>query len=195
LTGTLIISDSGTYFATEENACGVASDTIVVNQLQTPGESFVHDLRYCEGLEHVLTIPAADAAWSTGENGSEITIFNSGQYTAEVSNDCGQGSYVFNVVIADCDLEVFAPNAFTPDGDGINDFWMPIVNGDFDKIQWSIWNRWGELIASSSDASKPWLGDVKGGEYYAPNGVYTYVINAVKDLDVKNVKGFLVLIR
>jgi len=51
----------------------------------------------------------------------------------------------------------YMPNAFTPDGDGLNDIFKP--EGTFVKdIQWMIFNRWGEMIFESKDLNKGWDG-------------------------------------
>ena len=47
----------------------------------------------------------------------------------------------------------YAPTAFTPDGDGLNDVWSPVARG-VARYQARIWNRWGELVWSSQDAEK-----------------------------------------
>jgi gliding motility-associated-like protein len=66
----------------------------------------------------------------------------------------------------------YMPNAFTPDGDGLNDIFKP--EGTFVKdIQWMIFNRWGEMIFESKDLNKGWDGFFKGRE--AQNDVYTWV--------------------
>jgi gliding motility-associated-like protein len=63
---------------------------------------------------------------------------------------------------------VFVPNAFTPNGDGLNDIFKP--EGAFRAINMKVFNQWGELI---SDNSVGW--DGKG----QPSGVYAYVMNIV----------------
>lgn len=61
------------------------------------------------------------------------------------------------------DITVFAPNAFTPDGDEFNQDWRIFVNGadiyDFDLF---IFNRWGEIIWESHDPSVGWDGTYRG---------------------------------
>jgi gliding motility-associated-like protein len=86
----------------------------------------------------------------------------------------------------------FAPNSFTPNGDGINDIfevrglsiYKPIVK---------IFNRWGVEVYVSSNLY--WTGD-SGSGYYCDNGVYNWIIE-YKDKDGfnKNQKGFVTLIR
>ncbi len=72
---------------------------------------------------------------------------------------------------------IFVPNCFTPDNDGVNDF-LFVEGHDIAKFEWSIYNRWGEKIYTSTDMSMPWDGSYKNGEYYVPDGVYQYQIVA-----------------
>ena len=67
----------------------------------------------------------------------------------------------------------YAPTSFSPNDDGLNDFWQPITTG-ISSFNISIYNRWGDLVYTSSDVDRPWMGQVGEGEYYAPNGIYYY---------------------
>ena len=71
---------------------------------------------------------------------------------------------------------VFVPNSFTPDNDGINDVFSPVVKGIQDEgYVFRVFNRWGELIFESRDPLVGWLGESQNsGEYYAQDGVYTW---------------------
>jgi gliding motility-associated-like protein len=69
----------------------------------------------------------------------------------------------------------YIPNSFTPDGDGVNDFWQPVIRG-FTSGNFTIHNRWGDVIYFSNDLNKPWTGGASDSDYYVPNGVYQYTI-------------------
>lgn len=77
---------------------------------------------------------------------------------------------------------LFIPNCFTPDNDGINDF-LFVLGHDIKSFEWWIYNRWGELVYTSSDMNMPWDGSFNGGDFYVPDGVYTYMIKAIGDRD------------
>lgn len=89
----------------------------------------------------------------------------------------------------------YLPNAFTPDGDGVNDVWTPVIKG-YNSGKLTIYNRWGDAIYSTEDLSKPWTGGASGSDYYVPNGIYYYVI-AFKDLEdlPHRIAGSISLIR
>lgn len=75
------------------------------------------------------------------------------------------------------ELLIYVPNAFTPDGDGYNDVFLPSVNGaDPDHYELLIFNRWGELIYSTEILTKGWDGSYKGKE--SKQDVYVWKLKA-----------------
>ena len=68
----------------------------------------------------------------------------------------------------------YAPTAFTPNGDGLNDVWLPVVRG-VSEYALRITNRWGQLVFETADPDEPWLGQMGTvGQHYVPNGMYLY---------------------
>lgn len=76
----------------------------------------------------------------------------------------------------DCnDPGVYAPNTFTPNNDGINDYWRPITTQEcWWKWEVRVYNRWGTLVWISYDPDDKWIGERLNS--FVPDGVYTYVI-------------------
>ena len=70
---------------------------------------------------------------------------------------------------------LYVPNTFTPDGDGINDFFRA-YGENIQGFSMEIRNRWGELIFTSDAIDKVWDGSVNGGQYYAQNDTYVWTI-------------------
>jgi gliding motility-associated-like protein len=70
---------------------------------------------------------------------------------------------------------LYIPNSFSPNGDGINDVFMPITLG-ISSFHMEIYDRWGEIIFVSEDRDTPWVGDVHNGEHFAKDGVYIYYV-------------------
>ncbi|MBK8280851.1 MAG: PKD domain-containing protein [Saprospiraceae bacterium] len=94
-------------------------------------------------------------------------------------------------------ISYFLPNAFTPNNDGINDlyFGKGALTGMQD-FQFSIYNRWGELIYHTKDPSEGWNGKKANIGPLEPNGVYVCVVKYKNDHGVpKELKGFATLIR
>jgi gliding motility-associated-like protein len=99
--------------------------------------------------------------------------------TQYVESEFGCNAYVTGTVIVE-GFVFYAPNSFTPDNDGLNDFWLPEMTG-ISSYSLKIFNRWGDLIHASEDLEKPWFGEVHDGDHVAQNGVYNYVV-LVEDL-------------
>ena len=57
---------------------------------------------------------------------------------------------------------IYVPNAFTPNGDGRNELLKPLYVGIKKLVNFSVYNRWGELIFTTTDLSKGWDGTYKG---------------------------------
>lgn len=71
---------------------------------------------------------------------------------------------------------LYIPNAFTPNGDGLNDSFGCIGEG-ITEYTLQIFDRWGSLIFESSDMKVQWDGNYKNE--LAPTGVYVYKVRAV----------------
>jgi gliding motility-associated-like protein len=73
---------------------------------------------------------------------------------------------------------VYVPNAFSPDGDGINDVFMPIVVGvDPERYRFDIFDRWGQPLYSTTDTKGYWDGNFSNGTE-VPIGVYIWKLTA-----------------
>jgi len=82
-------------------------------------------------------------------------------------NGCTQkASLALNTI--DPLIEFWLPTAFTPDGNGRNDGYAPV--GEFDRADFSIYNRWGQLLFVSSPSQPYWDGTYQGN--LVPDGVY-----------------------
>ena len=114
-------------------------------------------------------------------------------YTATNESPLGcQVSDQFTVVVLN-DAVVAVPSAFTPNGDGLNDFFGPLGKVP-DGFRMQLFNRNGEVIFRSSAIEQRWNGRRQGE--LQPVGVYIYLID-YKDLQNKphQQKGTFVLIR
>ena len=69
------------------------------------------------------------------------------------------------------EFEMYIPNSFTPNGDGINDLFRPSVIG-VREYRMRIFDRWGELLFESEDPNETWDGGYAGS--MVPSGVYVY---------------------
>ena len=92
------------------------------------------------------------------------TVINEYGCTATAQGEVGVNGTLF-----------YAPNTFTPNNDGINDRWIPTATG-LAAYHCVIFNRWGEVVFETREAEEGWLGNVKGGEHYAQDGIYLYQV-------------------
>lgn len=92
-------------------------------------------------------------------------------------------------------LSIFVPNAFTPDQDGINEVWRPVVTGAM-EYECSVYNRWGERVFYSETPGEAWLGEMQKGDFFSPDGVYSWHIKVVGvDFETKDLKGHVIIMR
>lgn len=119
-------------------------------------------------------------------------------YTVTVTgaNSCASEDSIFvKSSLSTSTGKFYVPNAFTPNGDGINDcfgvhFWGPTIT-----FEMSVFNRWGQRIFYSKNVNNCWDGTING--ILQPAGTYVYMIKAssVCSKDPVFRKGTVVLIR
>lgn len=97
-------------------------------------------------------------------------------------NQYGCESEYNKELIVDPEFNLFIPNAFTPNADGLNDVFAPIVRGaDPDAFEIQIYNRWGQLIFESRTLSTPWDGRINNN--IAPMGSYVWKIQLTRPVN------------
>ena len=87
------------------------------------------------------------------------------------------------------------PNVFTPDGDGINDVLHPFPYDFIDRIDLTIFNRWGQTVYETNDPDINWDGKLKNTNQLVSPGVYYYICDVyelrLSGLEVRNITGFV----
>ena len=113
--------------------------------------------------------------------------------TASRTNSCIVSITKDDLVIIQDNSYIFIPTVFTPNGDGINDYFhVTITNCKSYSIQ--VFTRWGAPIFQSQDVMASWNGTYGGKQ--APMGVYYWVINAVStDGEAINKSGYVTVVR
>ena len=81
-----------------------------------------------------------------------------------------------NTISVEKPYALYAPTAFSPDGDGINDYFNVIGQG-LTNYTIEIYNRWGQMVFKSNDMSVKWDGNFRNKK--APAGTYVYKVNSV----------------
>lgn len=108
------------------------------------------------------------------------TYENGGTYGISLEVESGEGcrDEAFATVTIEDIFNIYVPNAFTPDEDGINEVFLPKLTGKIfvEKYKFQIFDRWGTIIFETDDMEEPWTGSVRGGEYFAKDDVYNWQI-------------------
>ncbi len=117
--------------------------------------------------------------WSKGENTQQILIDNINTDTGiSVSvdlNSCHSSDSIKIEIIKPL-LDIYFPNAFTPNEDGLNDEFMVVgTSDDVTDFHLQIYDRWGQLIFEPNSPSKSWDGTFNGKS--SEMGSYVYKVN------------------
>ena len=151
----------------------------MVNVHQSPVVNLGPDQKICsesEGNAQKLfnAGPGTKYVWQpTGDTTQSIAVGSPGTYTVTVTNQKGCSSDASVNVREVCPPRLFVGNAFSPDGDGINDLYI-VHHEHVGTFQMLIFNRWGEIIFESRDKNHHWNGIYR--EEPMPIGVYAWII-------------------
>ncbi|MFC2098376.1 gliding motility-associated C-terminal domain-containing protein [Bacteroidota bacterium] len=105
-----------------------------------------------------------------------------------------ESNYSVITCVDNC-IDYLLPNVFTPNGDGINDFFTPSNYSFVERVDMKIYNRWGMLVYKTEDPDINWDGKRMNSNQLVPPGVYYYVCdvyeNRLTGLEVRNIVGFV----
>jgi gliding motility-associated-like protein len=121
---------------------------------------------------------------------SVVQILNPMMYTLRVSNASGcMASDSIRIRIVE---RIYVPDAFSPNGDGLNDYWSLIGIEAYPEAVITVFSRWGEVIFRSGKGyHEPFTGLMNGSEL--PAGMYAYTLSTAPNMPV--MRGQLMLIR
>jgi len=169
-------STSGTYSRNLLNYAGCDS-TVILNLTVNPIpdiEIFAVTDRFCEEDFILLEIITNGDSflWNTGSSENPLTITKSGIYsaTAYLGNCKDTASYTVDY----CPCEMWLPNIFTPNNDGLNDVFIPVVHSNLASFTMHIYDRWGQVIYVTHSFTA-WDGTANGRHVAA--GVYYCTIS------------------
>ena len=111
-------------------------------------------------------------------------------YTLLVSSNKGCGTAADDVLVK-VYKELFVPNAFTPNGDGINDTWRIETLDVFPNADVKVYNRYGEKVFDNYGVNTPWNGKYR--RMQLPPGAYVYTIDLKNSLPIIKGVVFIVL--
>ena len=196
-----LAEEAGKYWVefAEEGGCRFR-DTLVINWQESLFDEMSGDRTLCLGDTILLDAgnEGKDACylWQNNSIDQYLAVSTDGTYSVNVSNPCGEITESVVVDIIDCNLLVIVPNAFSPNGDGINDFFSPACYL-ISRYHIEVFNRWGELLFETNDPSYGWNGTVNGKVCH--EDVYVWLIyyesNATDRLIKRTMRGNVLLKR
>lgn len=155
------LNRNGIYIATVTNLCGASTDTLEVVINPIPRHTInASDSTVCEFEEEVelkITPAYASYEWTTGETSKDIVVETAGIYAVRAWNEFGCTSVATYDLGELCAPDIYAPKAFTPDGDGINDKFY-VVGQSLDGFRLEIFNRQSEKVFDTTDPYEGWDG-------------------------------------
>ncbi|WP_169312781.1 gliding motility-associated C-terminal domain-containing protein [Owenweeksia hongkongensis] len=171
------LNQEGKYWLQSFTPCDTVNDTLLVSYYGKYSTSLPTDTVLCTN-EPVELIAHEDSSvaysWSNGGSSHSSTYYQGGEATLTVHTLCDTLQFVTTITEEDCEaLEVYIPNSFSPDGDGLNDM-FEIGNLPPDASL-QIISRWGEVVYEARPYQNNWRGTTKSGKAL-PAGVYTYVL-------------------
>lgn len=186
----LLNVSSGVYTVTITDAGGCSgTSSVTIGEYPRPDAAFTAD--------PAITIPGNAVTFYNFSSGANSYFWSFGD--SETSTDMTPVHYyqtpgIFDVflyayddfncadsiggkVVVNEEVAFYIPNAFSPDGDGFNDFFGPKGAGlDNDGFEMYIYDRWGKLHFMSQDIHSLWDGTSLSTGNLCPPGVYTWII-------------------
>ena len=170
------------------------TDTVVINDtIPVAVNWYFYDTTY---------VYLTDTLYITEVDTSYITLVDT-VYSVDYQVDTAM-IYEYDMVEVDCatgepcinpfsDCEIYIPNSFTPDNDGVNDVW----GAETDPDCWKDWrmrvfSRSGEIVWESFYSEDIWLG---GNEYYVPDDTYIYRVECEGYGESYIINGHVTIIR
>jgi gliding motility-associated-like protein len=137
-------------------------------------------------------------AWSTEpvQTTARVEGLTFGYYFVDIvdANGCELKDTVY-INPGPCCEEVFIPNAFSPNGDGVNDLFRVTTSAGIELIQFAVYNRWGNRVWSTNDFRSGWDGTFQGKDEDMNTYFYIFKYTCLTDKQQYTKKGDLLLMR
>lgn len=174
----LRVDQPGSYAVTVTDIYGCEfTASYRVREKTVPSIQFenIPSLCYSESVELKVAETGYDFLWDNGSTSDTRTINEVGTYKVTITNEFNC-STVLEAEINDknCVCNPLIPNAFSPNGDGINDEFGAIIPCPINAYTLSIFDRWGKPVFESTEQIQTWNG--YHDETYLRMGVYAWIL-------------------
>lgn len=197
------IAMAGTHLITYaiQDICG---DTGVVNITvnENPSISSSYQNDNCDLSIGTINLDITDGnspyflLWSNGDDTEDLTELISGTYAVTVTDylGCTESETFIIENILDCSGELWLPNIFSTNDDGLNDILYVRGTEKATTFLFTIYNRWGEIVFKTTNTLEGWDGTHHGN--LVNNDVFAYIVSATfTDGSEDNINGTVTLVK
>jgi len=159
-----------------DNDCETPLNTLTWNNpnLSCADDTYLYRVYFAETpdaeYELIATIMGAENTSFTHVNGTSVA----GCYQVTAIDTVGNESPFIAAVCGDNCPVYTLPNIFTPNGDRVNDLFVPFPYRGVKSIDLQVYNRWGQTVFSTQDPDILWNGTLNNNGEACPDGVYFY---------------------
>ncbi len=197
VTGDIVLLLSG------QDACGnVALDSLTVTVVPEVVISVTGQSNILLGQSTELTASgASNYVWQNNATLSctdcpnpIATPTQTTTYLVSSTDACSEGAS-FTIVVSPLQDKLLIPNAFSPNGDGVNDVFRAVSSSELTQFGFYIYNRWGEVVFETNNPAEGWDGTFRAT--LQEIGVYVYYVEYTfaNDGTERIVKGNVTLVR
>ena len=190
------IANAGIYWVTTAALGCVTTDTIKVKYKKATPFSLGGNRVLCNAETLTLQVPNIynSYLWQNGSTNNSIQVKDSGIYYVTATQGKCTFADTIKVVKTNCQCEPLLPTAFTPNADNVNDMFGPKINCAVKNYAFTLYNRYGQMVFSSTNISEKWNG--KFNNKQSPNGSYVYVLQYSLQSDaILQKQGSVLLVR
>jgi len=196
---TFTATSPGTYYVTVKDSyqCTGSDTARILYMLPQPAGFLPSDTTLCSygEIELKATQNFKRYLWSNGSSTPSLLVKQPGIYRLTVTdyNNC-QGADTIAINPEQCMEGVYIPSAFTPNNDGLNDLFKPMVFGNLQEFEMTVFNRYGQTVFTSNNSQNGWNGRYKGLEQDTQTYVWVcrYRLN---NKPLQTEKGTVLLLR
>jgi len=193
---TLTQAEAGQYNVSLNDTNHCQSDyTVEVNVIPTPVAGFTADTIYFDEQIQLEAEKGYDKySWNTGDSTYYVLVSAEGWYKVTIATTEGCTT-TDSVMMLYAFVPLTMPNAFTPDGDGLNDVFRPVTLPEkISSFSMHIYDRWGKQVFFTNDVKFGWDGNINGSP--AQIGGYAYVLKYGNPSGaVREKRGMVTLVR